>query len=138
MTAVRQPTTTDTITEKVEVLEIAKRRAAVSFAKMNSALEAGQHAAWASATTKDEQDVLRARVDVLNTLMQAPDAKLCLENTAPTRVCVVYDRIRVDPDNEAGPELGPMQSTMTWIVPGAEDEVSPSCLYFRFFYLCVG
>lgn len=120
MTAARQPT--DTITEKTEVLEIAKRRAAVSFAKMNSALEAGQHSAWASATTKDEQDVLRARVDVLNTLMQAPDAKLCLENTAPTRVCVVYDRIRVDPDKE-GAELGPMQSTMTWVVPGAEDEV---------------
>ncbi len=96
---------------------------------MNSALEAGQHSAWASATTKDEQDVLRARVDVLNTLMQAPDARLCLENTAPTRVCVVYDRIRVDPDKE-GAELGPMQSTMTWVVPGAEDEV-------RFPYYCV-
>jgi hypothetical protein len=105
--------------EKAEVLEIAKRRACVSFAKMNAAPDANQQSAWAAATTRDEQDVLRARVDMLNTLMQAPDPKLSIENTAPPKVCVTYDRIRMDDTSE----LGPMQSTMTWIVPGAEDQV---------------
>lgn len=107
------------IGEKAEALEMAKRRAAVSYAKMNSATDAGQHSAWVTATTKDEQEVLRARVDVLSTMMQAPDQKLCLENDGPTRVCVTYDRVRLD----RGAELGPMQSTMTWAVPGAEDEL---------------
>lgn len=107
------------IAEKAEVLETAKRRAITSFAKMNAAPDAGQQSTWAAATTRDEQDVLRARVDLLESLIQGEDLKLCLENTCDTKICVSYDRIRMD---EAA-ELGPMQSTMTWVVPGAEIQV---------------
>lgn len=118
--SVQQQSTHQQISEKSEGLEMAKRRAAVSFAKMSSATDAAQHSAWVSATTRDELDVLRARVDVLSAMMQKNDPELCLENSGPTRVCVTYDRVRLD---HQGAELGPMQSTMSWAVPGAGDEL---------------
>lgn len=99
---------------KVEALDHAKRQAAASFARMAS--DPGMHAE----VVRDEQEVLRARVDVLNTLMKNPDAKLCLEASADRKgVCVTYDRVRC----EGELELGPMQSTMAWAVRGAEDTV---------------
>lgn len=99
---------------KVEALDHAKRQAAVSFARMASDPE--MHAE----VVRDEQEVLRARVDVLNTLMKNPDAKLCLESSTDRKgVCVTYDRVRC----EGELELGPMQSTMAWAVRGAEDTV---------------
>ena len=108
-----------TIMVKVDALESAKRRAAASFTHMVScASDPQQYALATKATTRDEQDVLRARVDVLNTLMRNPEAKLCLpaEDRKP-RVCVTYERLRC----EGELELGPMQSTMAWAVRGAED-----------------
>ena len=101
---------------KIETLEHAKHRAAASFARMTSG---GPESA--QATTRDEQDVLRARVDVLNVLMRNPDARLCLESSGTgARACVTYDRMRC----EGGElELGPMQSTMSWAVRGGEDPV---------------
>lgn len=104
------------IMAKIETLEHAKHRAAASFARMTSG---GPESA--QATTRDEQDVLRARVDVLNVLMRNPDARLCLESSGTgARACVTYDRMRC----EGGElELGPMQSTMSWAVRGGEDPV---------------
>lgn len=99
---------------KVEALDHAKRQAAASFARMAS--DPVMHAE----VVRDEQEVLRARVDVLNTLMKNPDAKLCLEASTDRKgVCVTYDRVRC----EGELELGPMQSTMAWAVRGAEDTV---------------
>ena len=99
---------------KAELLEATKRRAAGSFARTmrgdcKTAIEG-----WAA----DEQGVLRARIDLLNTLMlRHDDAKLlCLENPQPPRVCVQYNRMRCEGETD----LAPMQSTMAWVVPGAE------------------
>ena len=104
---------------KIEALEQAKHRAAASFARMMSAGPATQ--ATQETTTRDELDVLTARVDVLNTLMRNPDARLCLESSSGVgaRACVTYDRMRC----EGELELGPMQSTMAWAVRGGEDPV---------------
>lgn len=99
---------------KAELLEATKRRAAGSFARTirgdcKTAIDG-----WAA----DEQAVLRARIDLLNTLMvRHDDARLlCLENTQPPRVCVQYNRMRCEGETD----LAPMQSTMAWVVPGAE------------------
>ena len=109
------------IVAKADALESAKRRAAASFTHMMaSTADQQQYEQATKATTRDELDVLRARVDVLNTLMRHPDARLCLpaEDRKP-RVCVTYDRLRC----EGELQLGPMQSTMAWAVRGAEDPV---------------
>ena len=111
------------IWEKAEVLELAKRRAIASYTKMCSAPDTQQQAAWTAATTRDERDVLCARVDLLNALMHNTDVQLCPENTAQARVAVVYDRVRCDGETE----LGPMQSTMSWVVYGAEDAKCVDC-----------
>jgi len=117
---------------KIEALEHAKRKAAASYARMCTQQQQPQQQqedveAMQLATTRDEQDVLRARVDVLNTLMRAPDVRLCLESDNDTnvnnnkrRVCVTYDRMRC---SEGELELGPMQSTMSWAVRGGEDPI---------------
>ncbi len=108
------------IMHRVESLELAKRRATASYARM----VAHPSAQDTAQTTRDEQDVLCARVDVLNALLQQDPEKsspLCLEaaGRASPRVCVTYDRLRC----EGELELGPMQSTMAWAVKGAEDPV---------------
>ena len=118
----------DAIMHKIETLEQAKRRAAESYTRMCSS-SAQADMMMVQATTRDEQDVLKARVDVLNTLMRAPDARLCLESGEGARaclesgegarVCVTYDRMRC----EGEMELGPMQSTMSWAVRGGEDPI---------------
>jgi len=108
---------------KIEALEHAKRKAAASYARMMCTQQQQVDVeAMQLATTRDEQDVLRARVDVLNTLMRAPDVRLCLEsdNDSKRRVCVTYDRMRC---SEGELELGPMQSTMSWAVRGGEDPI---------------
>lgn len=115
---------------KIEALEHAKRKAAASYARMCTQQHQQQVdvEAMQQATTRDEQDVLRARVDVLNTLMRAPDVRLCLESdnhdtdasNRRKRVCVTYDRMRC---SEGELELGPMQSTMSWVVRGGEDPI---------------
>ena len=102
--------------DKAETLEHAKRRAATSFSRMAASFT-GE---LASETVRDEQDVLRARVDLLNELMRSPDTRLCLEAEGrQPRVCVTYDRTRC----EGELELGPMQSTMAWAVQGCEDTI---------------
>ena len=99
---------------KVEALEQAKHCASASFRRLASGDDVAHEA------TADEQRVLHARVDVLNTLLaQGKDQPpLCLpaSGSAP-RVCVSYDRLRCDGEME----LGPMQSTMAWAVQGAEE-----------------
>lgn len=112
----RQPT--HALMDKVEALENAKRCAAASYAR----LAAGHPNGSSEEATLDEQEVLCARVNVLNALLLAQvggcQAPLCLTagGTGP-RVCVTYDRSRCEGDME----LGPMQSTMAWAVPGAEE-----------------
>ena len=102
--------------DKAETLEHAKRRAAASFSRMAASYTGD----LASETVRDEQDVLRARVDLLNELMRSPDTRLCLEAEGrQPRVCVTYDRTRC----EGELELGPMQSTMAWAVQGCEDTI---------------
>jgi hypothetical protein len=102
--------------DKAETLEHAKRRAATSFSRMTASFTGD----LASETVRDEQDVLRARVDLLNELMRSPDTRLCLEAEGrQPRVCVTYDRARC----EGELELGPMQSTMAWAVQGCEDTI---------------
>ncbi len=112
------PTAAGGIMQQVEALEHAKRRAAASFTRM----VAHPSAQDTAQTTRDEQDVLGARVAVLNALLRQDPAKstpLCLEATGRKgpRVCVTYDRLRC----EGELELGPMQSTMAWAVRDAED-----------------
>lgn len=99
---------------RADELDAAKRRASTSFARLSTQPDSkAQAAAWA----QDEIAVLRARVDLLNTLMTNPDnARLCLDNDKPPRVCVMYNRMRCEGETE----LGPMQSTMAWAVRGAE------------------
>lgn len=111
----RQPS--HALMDKVEALENAKRCAAASYAR----LAAGHPTGSSEEATLDEQEVLCARVNVLNALLLAQEgcqAPLCLTagGTGP-RVCVTYDRLRCEGDME----LGPMQSTMAWAVPGAEE-----------------
>ena len=104
--------------DKAETLEHAKRRATTSYSRM----AAGNAGDLAGETVRDEQDVLRARVDLLNELMRSPDTRLCLEaegRQEGPRVCVTYDRVRC----EGELELGPMQSTMAWAVQGCEDTI---------------
>ena len=55
--------------EKVDRLEAAKRKATASFSKLCSTNEQVAVTGLAAAATRDQQDVLRARVDVLNTLI---------------------------------------------------------------------
>ena len=103
---------------QIEALEAAKRRAASSYTRM----VAHPHPQDTMQVTRDEQDVLCARVDVLNALLrQQSETPLCLEATGRKgpRVCVTYDRLRC----EGELELGPMQSTMAWAVRDAEDAV---------------
>jgi hypothetical protein len=102
---------------RADELDAAKRRASTSFARLSTQPDSkAQAAAWA----QDEIAVLRARVDLLNTLMTNPDnARLCLDNDKPPRVCVMYNRMRCEGETE----LGPMQSTMAWAVRGAEKPV---------------
>jgi hypothetical protein len=103
---------------QIEALEAAKRRAASSYTRM----VAHPLPQATAQVTRDEQDVLCARVDVLNALLrQQSETPLCLEATGRKgpRVCVTYDRLRC----EGELELGPMQSTMAWAVRDAEDAV---------------
>lgn len=102
---------------RADELDAAKRRASTSFARLSTQPDSkAQGAAWA----QDEIAVLRARVDLLNALMTNPDnARLCLDNDKPPRVCVMYNRMRCEGETE----LGPMQSTMAWAVRGAEKPV---------------
>jgi hypothetical protein len=108
------------IATKVEALENAKRRASVSYSHMSASPHDEQACA---ATLMDEEDVLRARVSVLNAIMCRPPPKLCLEvePQGTPRVYATYDRIRL----EAGMELGPMQPRMAWGVDDAEHKVLP-------------
>lgn len=106
-----------------EALDAAKRQAALSFARLNAApqhLDPAAHSRACDNWARDEVAVLRARVGLLNELMthDAPAARPCIEHAASAdpRVCVMYNRMRC----EAGRELGPMQSTMSWVVRGAE------------------
>lgn len=102
--------------EKAQALHLAKKQATASFSRMS--MQPGD-ARLQDSWTKDERNVLRARADLLHTLMTAEaDPKICLEVTdsKPARVCVMYNRMRCEGDVE----LGPMQSTMSWVVHGAE------------------
>ena len=114
------PTHASLLMQQVEALEAAKRRAAASYTRM-VAHPMPQDMAQ---TTRDEQEVLCARVAVLNALLEqtAEHSPLCLEATGRERprVCVTYDRLRCDGELE----LGPMQSTMAWVVRDAEDPVT--------------
>lgn len=104
-----------TLMDKVENLESAKRCAAASYSRLAAGDAASEQA------LADEHEVLAARVDVLTSLLlqgqrQTP---LCLTTASGEgpRVCVTYDRLRCEGDLE----LGPMQSTMAWAVPGAQE-----------------
>jgi hypothetical protein len=103
---------------QIEALEAAKRRAASSYTRM----VAHPLPQATAQVTLDEQDVLCARVGVLNALLRQPSENpLCLEATGRKgpRLCVTYDRLRC----EGELELGPMQSTLAWAVRDAEDAV---------------
>lgn len=112
-------TQTSQFMDQIETLEHAKRLAATSYTRML----ANPSPQGTAQTTRDEQAVLCARVAVLNALLghNAEHKPLCLEATGRKgpRVCVTYDRLRCEGDME----LGPMQSTMAWAVPDAEDAV---------------
>lgn len=100
--------------DKAQTLHTAKKQATSSFSRFSmQPQEQRLQDAWA----RDEKAVLRARADLLNTLMTAEqDPKLCLEVKSKNRVCVMYNRMRCEGDVE----LGPMQSTMSWVVHGGE------------------
>ena len=51
--------------------------------------------------------------------MRDPGTVLCIESDKPVRVCATYERLRTDGESE----LGPMQSTMSWAVYGAEEPI---------------
>ena len=108
------------VMSQAEELAHAKRRAAISYSRMASS--PGDDRATAQVNS-DEMDVLNARINLLQTFLRqghdAPPMCLPVENVKGPRVCVVYDRIRC----EGELELGPMQSSMSWAVQGAEDTV---------------
>jgi hypothetical protein len=102
--------------DKAGRLEAAKRKAAASFAKLRATPEPQLQASW----NQDEIRVLQARVELLNSLMTAPkDPRLCVDNDRPPRICVMYNRMCCEGETE----VGPMQSTMAWVVHNSEASV---------------
>lgn len=115
---------------KVETLEAAKRKATGSFSKLCSTNDPGAVAGLAAVATRDQQDVLRARVDVLNSLLKEPDSRLCVKHrllkseTGPKTLCAVtYNRFLRESVDSAK-EVGEIQSPMAWFVPGAQTHVA--------------
>jgi hypothetical protein len=115
---------------KVETLEAAKRKATGSFSKLCSTSDPSAVASLAAVATRDQQDVLRARVDVLNTLLKEPDSHICVKHrllkseTGPKTLCAVtYNRFLRESVDSAK-EVGEIQSPMAWFVPGAQKHVA--------------
>lgn len=116
--------------EKVDRLEAAKRKATASFSKLCSTHEQSAVSGLAATATRDQQDVLRARVDVLNTLIKGQDSHICVKHrllkseTGPKTLCAVtYNRfLRESVDSTK--EVGEIQSPMAWFVPGAQKHVA--------------
>jgi hypothetical protein len=117
---------------KVDLLEQSKRKAANSFAQLCSAAGGHNHAdepALIATATRDQHDVLRDRIEVLNDLItQRPDPQICMRHKllgkAPhTLVSVTYNRyVRESPQSEK--EMGEIQSPMAWVVPGVQKWVA--------------
>ena len=115
---------------KVDNLEAAKRKATNSFSKLCSATDHAAIPGLASAATKDQQDVLRHRIDVLNALIIDPNSHICVKHKllqkpdAPkTLVSVTYNRY-VRESLQSDREMGEIQSPMAWVVPGAQKFVA--------------
>lgn len=103
--------------DKAYTLHAAKKRATTSFSRVaNQPKDYRAQEAWA----EEERAVLRARAGLLDTLMGGhEDPKLCLPaQQSPNRVCVTYNRVRCEADGQV--LLGPMQSTLSWVVHGGE------------------
>lgn len=115
---------------KVDTLEAAKRKATGSFSKLCSTNDPNAVAGMAAVATRDQQDVLRARVDVLNSLIREPDSHICVKHrllkseTGPKTLCAVtYNRFLRE-SLESVKEVGEIQSPMAWFVPGAQTHVA--------------
>ena len=115
---------------KVDNLEAAKRKATTSFSKLCSATDHSAIPGLASAATKDQQDVLRHRIDVLNALIADPNSHICVKHKllqkpdAPkTLVSVTYNRYLRE-GLHSDKEVGEIQSAMAWVVPGAQKFVA--------------
>lgn len=103
--------------DRAFALHAAKKRATTSFSRVaNQPKDYRAQETWA----EEERAVLRTRAGLLNTLMASrEDPKLCLPaEHSPKRVCVTYNRVRCEADGQV--QLGPMQSTMSWVVHGGE------------------
>jgi hypothetical protein len=101
--------------DRAYALHTAKKRALASFSRLtNQSKDYRAQEAWA----EEERAVLRARAGLLDALL-AGDHKLCLKSKhSPARVCVMYNRMRCEADGKV--QLGPMQSTMSWVVHGGD------------------
>lgn len=113
---------------KVDNLEAAKRKATGSFSKLVASSDQAAVSALAAAATRDQQDVLRHRINVMNALIQDPHSHLCvqhkcLEKAPHALVSVTYNRyLRESPESET--EVGEIQSAMSWFLPGAQKHVA--------------
>lgn len=113
---------------KVDNLEAAKRKATGSFSMLVASSDQTAVPALAAAATRDQQDVLRHRISVMNALIQDPHSHLCVEHKrlekAPhALVSVTYNRyLRESMESET--EVGEIQSAMSWFLPGAQKHVA--------------
>lgn len=115
---------------KIDTLEAAKRKATASFSKLCSTNDPSAVSGMAGAATRDQQDVLRARVSVLNSLIHGPDSHMCVKHrllknaSGPKTLCAVtYNRFLRE-SVESTKEVGEIQSAMAWFVPGAQTHVA--------------
>jgi hypothetical protein len=120
---------TEHLFAKVENLEAAKRKATGSFSKLCSTTDTNAIPSLAAAATRDQQDVLRHRVDVLNKLLSGPDSHICVHHallsnpTKPRTLCAVTYTRFVRESVGSDKEVGEIQSPMAWFVPGAQQHV---------------